>query len=121
MSNTKHTPGPWTWEVDEPNARQSTPQIGIFQEKGGRIICEIDSHVDHSREEIIANAELIASAPTIYQQNSSLLEALKEMKRYLPVLERLEEIPEWWEHLTKGTGIATLNGYKNAIQNAENK
>jgi hypothetical protein len=40
---------------------------------------------------------------------------LSEMKRYLPVLERAEADPELWQRLTQGTGIATLNGYRNAL------
>lgn len=44
---------------------------------------------------------------------------LREMKRYLPVLESLESIPKLWHNMTKGTGIATLNGYRNAITKGE--
>jgi hypothetical protein len=40
---------------------------------------------------------------------------VEEMKRYLPVIEALENEPELWNRFTKGTGIATANGYRNAI------
>lgn len=43
---------------------------------------------------------------------------LKEIQRYLPILEELEKYPWLWEHFTKGTGIATLNGYRAAITEA---
>lgn len=39
-------------------------------------------------------------------------EAREEMRRYLPILRRAEECPTIWNELTKGTGIATLNGYE---------
>lgn len=38
-----------------------------------------------------------------------------EMRRYLPVLERTEADPETRVKLTEGLGIATVNGYRNAI------
>jgi hypothetical protein len=38
-----------------------------------------------------------------------------ELIRYLPVLERAEADPEIWEKLTKGLGIATLNGLRKAV------
>lgn len=41
--------------------------------------------------------------------------ALREMQRYLPLLERLENRPLAWIDLTHGLGIATLNGYKAAL------
>jgi hypothetical protein len=40
---------------------------------------------------------------------------VREMKRYLPILEALEKEPELWRRFTKGTGVATLNGYRNVI------
>jgi hypothetical protein len=43
---------------------------------------------------------------------------LNEMQRHLPVLEELERTISWWDCLTQGTGIATLNGYRNAIKKA---
>ena len=45
-------------------------------------------------------------------------ELLAEMKRYLPVLQALENKPSAWEWYTDSTGIATLNGYRNAIAKA---
>lgn len=53
-------------------------------------------------------ARLAVAAP-------ALLEALE---RHLPILERAEECPTIWEELTKGTGIATLNGYRHALSAA---
>jgi hypothetical protein len=45
---------------------------------------------------------------------------LKEMRRYLPVITYLEQnYPSIWAAATQGTGIATANGYKAAIQAAE--
>jgi hypothetical protein len=46
---------------------------------------------------------------------------VSEMKRYLPVIEALEKEPELWERFTKGTGIATANGYRNAIKQSQDR
>ena len=54
------------------------------------------------------NARLIAAAPLM----------ANEMERYLPIIERAEADPEVWSRLTEGTGIATANGYRNAIAKA---
>lgn len=125
MSNTKHTPGPWRAAIGDnykPTADEDRNPITTIEHD---IFDAIDVFGPKmgihgaSYEEHQANALLIAYAPKLYEQNQSLLEALKEMKRYLPVLERLEAMPGTWESLTKGTGIATLNGYRNAIKQAE--
>jgi hypothetical protein len=48
------------------------------------------------------------------------MKEIAELKRYLQILERAENNPEVWEYLTSGgTGIATLNGYRNAISSIE--
>jgi hypothetical protein len=70
MSNTKHTPGPWT--IDEKLEGQTcitSKQHGSFAEP---IICRVfdSSHVPLSEQD--ANARLIAAAP-------ELLEALQMM------------------------------------------
>lgn len=38
-----------------------------------------------------------------------------EMKRYLQVLERLEENAMAWDQFASGSGIGTLNGYRAAL------
>lgn len=48
----------------------------------------------------------------------ALLSAVAEMKRMLEVIEYVEDDP-LWEDATKGTGIATANGYRDAIEKAE--
>jgi hypothetical protein len=52
------------------------------------------------------------------QQNNKLI---FEMERFLPILERAEKNPKIWDELTQGLGIATINGYKNAIEKFKNK
>ena len=54
-------------------------------------------------------ADLFAASPDI----------IREMKRYLPVLERAESDPKLWAELTDGLGIATANGYRHAIAKAQ--
>lgn len=62
-------------------------------------------------EDLCRLQNLIAAAPHL----------LKEMERYLPILERAEEMGGGgvWGTLTDGTGIATINGYKAAIAKAK--
>lgn len=60
--------------------------------------------------------ELLDKMQKLERQRNELL---REMERYLPVLQHLENSPAAWEHYTKGLGIATLNGYKSAIANAK--
>lgn len=73
-----------------------------------------------------ADGELWANATNVYtetgltpsQLEGQRAELLTEMKRYLPILEAVEGDPQLWERLTARHGIATLNGYRNAIAKA---
>jgi hypothetical protein len=100
---TLHTPAPWHVE-----------QLGdafIIETPGGISGCPY-AHL--ARVHMMTtgvgkhNARLIAAAPLL----------LSEMLRYLPVLESLEKMATDWVPHTRGTGIATLNGYRNAIAKA---
>ncbi len=99
---TKHTPVPWVAESLDPAFENYTIRGGDDQ----RTVAEMG--IDMSREEERANARLIASAPDM----------LAEMQRHLWILERAASLPDVWELLTVGTGVATLNGYKAAIAKA---
>lgn len=71
MSEVKHTPGPWTWDVEHPDPdkarmRSPDPVIGIYP-KSGRIIAVIDTHPNHNENEIIPNTKLIAAAPEMLE------------------------------------------------------
>ena len=92
---TNHTPGPWIAEVADGD-------VEIVS--GGVVIASIDS----GEAEYIANARLIAAAPTQHE----------EMLRYLPIIERAEADAGLWARLAEGTGIATANGYRAAIAKA---
>lgn len=118
MSETKHTPGPWAWNrvnYSKNLSGELTKSILISHERGyiARLFSEdggfgLNSHAP-SNDQADANARLIAAAPTL----------LAEMQRYLPVLEALECDPTLWIAYTKGTGIATTNGYRAALAAAE--
>lgn len=43
------------------------------------------------------------------------MDALKEMQRYLPIIEAAERDAQVWNRITAGTGIATANGYRAAL------
>ena len=57
-----------------------------------------------SKEDWDKIGPLLASAPDLK----------REMERYLPILKWLEQ-SEFWHEATKGTGIASLNGYETAL------
>lgn len=42
-------------------------------------------------------------------------ETLREMRRYLPIIEAAERDAAVWNRITAGTGIATANGYRAAL------
>ena len=48
-------------------------------------------------------------------QSARIAKLESEMRRYLPVIERAEQVPGLWGELTAGTGIATANGYRAAL------
>ncbi len=103
-----HTPGPW--RIFQTTGEPPFYIIGIGRETGEGIT---DANTglgiwDADSPEALANARLIAAAP----------ELLAEMKRYLPLLERMEAEPATWERLTVSLGIATANGYRAAIARA---
>jgi hypothetical protein len=97
-----HTPGPWRASID-----LRTGAFTIEDDNRIAVLCS-RADWDHRAAESAANARLIAAAPDL----------LSEMKRYLPLLERLEAEPALWERLTVSLGIATLNGYRAAIAKA---
>lgn len=99
------TPGPWKSNCFLVVA---TSRPGGLH--GGQEICHTGGGRTNG-DEAEANAALIAAAPTQHE----------EMVRYLPILERAEADPEIWNKLTAGTGIATANGYRHAINQALGK
>jgi len=53
------------------------------------------------------------------EENARYLAAVKEMERMLPSLRMLErDYPGAWIDITSGTGIATLNAYRQALKTA---
>jgi hypothetical protein len=104
MIEVKYTPGPWFVE-----AVGNFIQVMNGEEGERSHIATLFTSTMDNKEQQPFNAKLIAASPIMYS----------EMVRYYPILERLErDFPEVWDKLTKGTGIATRNGYKNAIQKA---
>lgn len=69
----------------------------------------------YEREYFLLNDKNEDQAERIKELESAAPKMLAEMLRYLPVLDRAEADPELWGHLTHGLGIATLNGYRAAI------
>ena len=112
-----HTPGPWALADDRQVQRNDGAIIATawwFGNKGSV-----------SKNESAANAKLIAAAPDLLdhidEQQRKIDRIQDEMRRYLPILEALEAKPSSWEWFTDGTGIATLNGYRAALKEAENE
>ena len=65
MSNTKHTPGPWTTPDAYPNAIQVTSASGW--------ICSLEVNKFNATEEQKANARLIKQAPDLLDICESIL------------------------------------------------
>jgi hypothetical protein len=59
MSETKHTPGPWTCEVSE-----ESPNGLVLGRAGEDVVAEIQSN-GQTATEVMANARLIAAAPEL--------------------------------------------------------
>lgn len=93
--------GSQSHQIDEENT------VWIQSEDDGEI-CRLQTDRGCVTEKTYERARLIAVAPLQHD----------EMVRYLPILERAEADPEIWNKLTAGTGIATANGYRHAINQA---
>ena len=105
-----HTNSEAAWFRSATFRTQGThPGIDIGAEDGSNIATVHFDALTETREEVIARADLIVSAQRM----------LREMQRYLPVLERAESDPQLWIKLTDGLGIATTNGYRHAIEKAQ--
>jgi hypothetical protein len=119
MNELKNTPGPWEYRAGFICTKEEEPIVlsGIprWHKKHTRIndtpfAGYQNGYFWPSKDEVEANAKVMAAAP----------EMKDELLRHLPILERIEADPELWDKLTKGTGIATLNGYRAAIAKATN-
>lgn len=57
-----------------------------------------------------------ADMPTYAELQAEITQLRSEMLRYLPLIEKAEQYRHTWAFLTEGTGIATANGYRAALQ-----
>lgn len=78
MSESKHTPGPWKAGDYQEESNGLLRDAGFFiaPEKRGYDIADVPYMASRSRDEVAANARLIAAAP-------ELLDALKMAEVYL--------------------------------------
>lgn len=60
-----------------------------------------------------------ADMPTYAELQAEIAQLRSEMLRYLPVINMAEKYHHTWAFLTEGTGIATANGYRAALQQKE--
>jgi hypothetical protein len=108
----KWTKGDWSTFIGHTT---KTVSICIGKDANGRTPCIVDwpgfDSCGLPFSQIVSNAVLMTHSPKLYA----------EMERYLPILEKLEANPKLWAEFTEGTGIATLNGYKNAMSLARNE
>lgn len=65
----------------------------IYPEETGKTIALIP-YYDKENEEVEANAQLIASAPTLYRENKELKEVLEEVRE---MMLHFKEAPDWSE------------------------
>lgn len=54
--------------------------------------------------------------PTYAELQAEIAQLRSEMLRYLPLIEKAEQYHHTWSFLTEGTGIATANSYRAALQ-----
>lgn len=77
MSETRFTPGPWTFSVHAP-----TGDCG-FRAEGTGVFIEAFADIRHAgefaRDEARANAHLIAAAPTLYDTAAEVAPALRRL------------------------------------------
>lgn len=57
--------------------------------------------------------------PTYAELQAENAKLRSEMLRYLPIIDRAERYHHTWAFLTEGTGIATANSYREALQQKE--
>jgi hypothetical protein len=101
----QHTRGPWHYYA-KLSASENAAGFRIYG-ASQQVFAELQP-MDGDGREGEANARLIVAA----------LSMLAEMQRYQSVLERLSDSP-YWQEMTSGLGIATLNGYRAAIAKAK--
>src|SRR5690606_19127575 len=76
MSETKHTPGPWTPMKRQPASRADNGLCALAQVWGGWIVVVPSRMVDRSGYDAEANARLIAAAPELLEALEKLLTAV---------------------------------------------
>lgn len=116
------TDGPWTAHFEEAYFVRGPDQGRLAMAQNLKGLHGMGGR--RSGNESAANIKLIAACnpsnmrevlATIQSQGAEIERLRSEMRRYLPVLERLEAMPSAWIELTAGTGIATLNSYRFAL------
>lgn len=60
-----------------------------------------------------------ADMPTYAELQAEIDQLRSAMHTYLPLINRAEQYHHTWAFLTEGTGIATANGYRAALQQKE--
>lgn len=70
--------------------------------------------------ELCRRLEIATGFDKAFSLVNAATDLLKEMERMLVVIQRIEdELPATWAEATQGTGIATSNGYRVAINKAK--
>ncbi|MBQ6474208.1 MAG: hypothetical protein IJJ33_19635 [Victivallales bacterium] len=101
--NISYTPGPW-FIIENPKNRESSPYIGFISirqlygpngEFCNRLICNLFKHsTPERRQNDIANANLIAAAPYLFESEKQSLRYLLEVQGRLQALVRLTIDPD---------------------------
>jgi hypothetical protein len=105
---TKHTPGPWKLDCFKHDFQIEAIGVRILRSHASDEDVDYRMKTSETGQQELANARLIAAAP-------DLLAVCEEL---LPALENAEADVDIWHALTAGSGIATLNRFREAIAKA---
>ncbi len=88
MTDIKHTPGPWAYEISE-----NAPDQFDIKAANGLVIAQVDRFTDlNGEDEGEANAQLFAAAPELYDV---LLRITDRVQGLIPATPNMEKSPIW--------------------------
>lgn len=89
MSQTKHTPGPWTvWKKNTSDYLVLGPHDG----NGNPEVANVNGFIEFSDAQNKANAKLISAAPDMYEIVKELYDWAQDTQVFGPIYPKLEAV-----------------------------